>query len=365
MLWFCGACFLFAGDYFVASIVPAFYLAWIGLIAFRYLNNMPLLRRELFIQGAMFLILIPTIIYDYLTSGSSYYNVYLYSILALNVLVSFASLIQRQLIPAQAFSAFLLMWGVIALYFLTFGEGREHFLFGPNIVYRIALFFTGIIVIGYFADATRMNLIWLIFSIISLLVIITYTSSRAGFLAASIFVVLLFLRRQGPFSEFRGKMLALLALPFALFFLSLNFESRVSRLVYFSLENSSEAGRVKNIQIASEYLRSQSTFDQVLGYSSNAASQVFNLGYPHNLFLEAYVYGGVLIFMLVLSGFLFFWKELIFSGRNQLIFFPMIGIGIGALFSGDFWENFIFLTIVGFWAFQRVGSGQFSIKREW
>ena len=159
--------------------------------------------------------------------------------------------------------------------------------------------------------------------------------SRGGFVTAAIAQLAI-----------RGIKLWLLFL-FLIIFLLIVFKSDMFiRALYFSLENESEMARINFITTVFQLMSNASPITFFFGLSS--VNSLYT--YPHNIFLELFLYGGLLqiiwfasIFIFSLFIFLRLWFRGDGVGKSFLFRFWVISF-VPSLLSGDLFYNLFFIA---------------------
>lgn len=332
---------LFSGDYLVFGFFPAFYIAWFLLMASRVIGKVPVTKSEINFQSLAFLLVLPLMFYDFFESKTSYFNTYLYLVLGVNTFAPLSFIIKERRMYGFSF-VILLFLGAMAAVNISLGHIRGALLFGPNVIYRIGAYLFGVLLAMKYSEAGRIDLNAVIMPFLSFTVIMVSTGSRGASVVWFAYVILIgsLLVRSGV-GAFR--LLAVGAFGLAVTVtLYERFAWVLWRLTYFSAENASISARVDNFAAVSTYISNEPVFYQLLGFSSKAASGCYFNGYPHNVVVEALVYGGWFFALLVSVSYLLLFRLLFFRFSSlSLVAFPLLGVYLGALFSGDMWENFI------------------------
>lgn len=343
--FFCVFLGTFVND-FVFIGFHGFYFFWIGCLILRIVQEVKFSDVEILVQILLISFLLSSIFLEFIYYGPSYWNYYLFAVLYVNFIPLFLFLFKRPRLLGKIVIILIFWLFLFSLYSIQSGALRSELLFGPNVLYRMFCFLLMVFVMSAW-KSSRTSRIMIDKSIVCValmaLVCVAATGSRGGIvtLMLSLFFIIYFSNWWSW-----KLMIGFTALsPFFILSLAKIIEQSVFwRLIYFDLENNSEATRLGFYSIAYDYLVNDiSTLKLLIG--SGSGGQVFNF-YPHNLFLESFVYGGVM--MLVLSSLYFF--HLIGSffkiNNNYLsliaVFFPIF---VGSLFSGNLSYNFPVITV--------------------
>lgn len=200
---------------------------------------------------------------------------------------------------------------------------RFRFILGPNMLYRLVL-------LSYILVKIKGNIKYILDFLVLLLIV--SIGSRGGMvLLLSIWLVRL-VGRIGIARSFF--MLSLMFLPFVVYFYEL-FRIYLGRVLFFSIENNSEAYRFGSYSKWLEWLNMDNFLDLVFG--SGFATPPFDILYPHNFLLEISHSMGLLFAIIFLIIFL---RNVKLSTEMKLVlFFP-------ALLSGNVVDNYFLFSLL-------------------
>lgn len=332
----------FIGDYTI-GLIPLFPIFWFLVIARR---NFSVSLSEIKIQVVIFLIFSP--FYIHFTNFDVYNLLPIYIALYVNVLpllnrVIFDSSPPKTL-PVILGGVFILFFTLS--YFVVSSGERAYVVFGPNILYRIYgfLFFVYVLNLSDNRISRREKITVIVMLVLFFLCSATTLSRGATFVIISVMLYVFFVVRIFSLLEMIG--LGVLGLLLITFGLDFSFLSLFDRLLLFK-----ESGN--SVSISS---RMQFYHDFIYYLDSDILGILFGLGsinvvydyYPHNIFLEVFVYLGTVIGLFFVVGLL---KSIFFSlfykekkvGKLIWLYSPVF---IGANFSGGLLDHFYLLTIV-------------------
>lgn len=350
---------VFSGD-FSAFGFFAFFPAFLSAVFLRVIFKIRLTTSEGFSFLAMsFLFLV--VMAANLSSISAYYFSFLFAILFIFVI----SVIERQLgrIETAYFCFAILM---ITLFFailaLFQGSLRVSLVFGPNVFYRVigylyVLFLLTSILTG---ALRRYRLLLLVVAGLPLL-----TTGSRGAVPVLIFLVTLYIKSEFSHSRngvIKASLVVLMASGLMLYYYE-TIKRVFWRLFYFDSENASLNTRWEFLNAAVHYWDSISLQDLLFG---NGESQRVFSYYPHNIFLESFVYHGIFVaaIFLVFALVLIYALYLPLDGRCRnlnlaLLFAPIF---LGSLVSGSLFEAYS-VAAVSVLLLVRTMSGNFRWNR--
>ena len=328
---------IFVGDHTLLGL-PSFIIVWFGLMMYRSLTGVRFFEREFVIQAVFFIFVSPLILYGVITSDA-YYFAFIQMVLIVNVFPVLDRVLSAKITPV------ILLFLMTAMLFVTlvFLEGlRGSVVFGPNIMYRIygVSFFVAFWSIR-FGGVER-----------SVLLSFIYIVSCAGlFMTGSRGAVVVALLATGFFlSIYWGGYLARAVSFFVVFagafFVAFNWEYLqivAGRLLYFDIENDSEAARLGFFYKIFEFYENENFLILV---GAGNGSEYFPVIYPHNIVIEVLVYHG-LIYGLVA---LFLALKLLNISRINIKIFSIVSIFLpvifGSLLSGSLRDNCAVLSLL-------------------
>lgn len=332
----------FSSDHTTLGI-PSFYLAWTTIVMLRAMLGLSYTKTEAYTQFFLLVAFLPMTATAF-TGWHDYYHGYIFSVLYVNALFCLRYLVHKR---AAFRIAFLMLLAFAFFSFINTYEGglRSTVVFGPNVLYRIApflaLFCLGSLVFTTPPDkkAPRMAaLLFMLFSAAVLIALSTGSRGAAVVLASLISLVLLF--QWHSFSNIRGahifRIFTILTGSIALGFFLDAMRDIFWRTFYFNdLDSGFRFGALKT---ALDFLSQEKGLELIFGYGP--INPYFSF-YPHNLFVESLVYGGLLQGLFSVLLFISLTSCIIKSHNKDFLFlFPLLGISIGALFSGGIQYNF-------------------------
>ena len=247
-----------------------------------------------------------------------------------------------------------------ALSFLLSGGTRGGVIFGPNIMYRI---YASLGVICYYFLVLKRNRNFMMKSLVVLLVVTgcISTGSRGGVVMIAYFVayvisIELYINKVKLVSVFK-MFLSASTVVLAMIIVSINFNYRA---FYFNINNASEASRLEYFNIFFYDYRFNDFYQAAFGSGSGNGVFVFN--YPHNIFLESLVWGGVYSFIFVIIAFIYHVYNFMFGRLSARVMSALaLVIGVGSQISGSLYDNYLVLSLF----FSSVGVSLFerSVRR--
>ncbi|MCK2182999.1 O-antigen ligase family protein [Halomonas getboli] len=369
VLFFSVLAATFVSDFVVLESIPAFYLCWFFIIALRFIFKIQYKKSEFYSQASLVCLLSP-LFFNEAFSGAFYANAFAFTVLYVNVIYVLPCFFKR-----PGFFYFLCLFvlfllSIFSLYSILFENGRAHILFGPNVLYRIYVFIFALSTLSIFLNKGDSGValsgqFWLLFVLFSLC--ITATGSRGALLSAFLSLLYLVINKK----EFFGKRFAFLkSFVFYMLVSSLlayvfySYYDVIWRLIYFNLDNNSEAARVSFYKTSIDYFFSGQGLSLFLGRGS--LEYIANFGYyPHSFFVEALAYGGLLFSFLALFSYLSYGLFCLKSIMRCWVVFPYLGIFFGALVSGDLLYNYPVFSLSASLLFSCfvVKDGYFSFDR--
>ncbi len=353
LLTFAGNADVFGIDFFSAmvALVSAYFVTFYQKINLQGFNS-----KHSRLSWAIFLFFFAVLIFVFFKSTVLQIPYINYFIWPIKVVFLFVFLVViRDNWKEASPKAFFVYTAMGSIAFVTgmllFGDsedGRVTFIFGPNVLYRVLIFFilTLIVVLTLFKIKGRLKVIYSLVLLLILFYLLSLVGSRGGVIILVAVLSLTFLIKY--FFNVRNFLLLLIIAP--MLFLSLLDLFESSRV--FSFE-----GIGQNIRIVffMEFLNNISLIP-VFGYSWQDFLKyaVYGFSYPHNSFVELVYYYGVLGWLMVffvsyvaILAIRFFVKRTI-NSRN-LIEYIYILLFLIVLFSsfasGDLTDNF---TIISF-----------------
>lgn len=313
---------LFVNDFRLFSIsillCASFVAALITIYIYR--NNLSAIVPEISTSVLVFFLLCPLLLME--VSKGNYYAQALISvplcIISMPLIFRFAN--------RARFSAFV----TFSFFVLTIIFNRLAIIdlnpFGPNVTYKILIFLA-------FCTFLSLSLKRLLFSTV-LWGALLLNSSRGGILTAAI-------------SQLSLKKINTRVLIFLSVFIFLILQNGIFlRALYFSLNNTSEKARLGFMETTFQLMSNSDPFSFFFGLSS-----VNDLGtYPHNIFLELFLYGGLFQMLWVapvaifsLFAFCVLWLRGEGVAKSFLFRFWVVSF-IPSLLSGDLFYNLFFIT---------------------
>jgi len=217
------------------------------------------------------------------------------------------------------------------------GDPRLDIVFGPNILYRIILFLFGCYL--FYSAIHSSNRVWLAVAFLLTTYLVFRTGSRGGMVALAATLGLAYLNSKYKKTYFAlGILVAVLV--GSIFLDSLLVDSR-------SLQFGGESSevRLEKVQAAKNFVQSSNL---LIGAED---PRKYTGVYPHNIFLEFFVYHGLIGLALLVALFVALIFRVVSSYYHRLIFLPFAGITVGSLFSGSLMDNYAVLSVCLYCAF--------------
>ncbi len=226
-----------------------------------------------------------------------------------------------------------LVFLIILLPFLTNVSGQPKALFGPNVLYRIGIFFYCLILLKIL-DTKKMRLQLFSISFIIFGLLILYLETRGGLVIFALVTVnaICFILKKNIFHYF------LVATLILLMFIDLDGLSSLSHGgLRVDIHGLSEGFRLDSF---SWFISCLSFTCPIFGDGGGFYEKMGN--YPHNLFSEALIYQGYISFILLIICFLY--VSYFFSYKKELLVgYPII---LATLLSGDNRDNTIAIILL-------------------
>ena len=342
---------IFVGD-FVKLHIFLFFPIYLFIISFRYVGDFKLQSAET-ISALVMAITFVTIMLANASSVSWYYFSLMFSVLFIFVIPMIEWLLKRSEITYFC-AAILLMMLPPAVLSITEGDIRSSIIFGPNVYYRIIGYLNIMFVLISFRTGKLRNYRFLVL-LISVVILLSTGSRGAGFVV----LLLLVLHVKVTYIDFRTGVFRVVLLFVSLgggflYFQEKLFE-RFWRFFYFSLENSSLQVRASFFSDFLDYLKILDIGDLLFG--DGESERVFSF-YPHNIFLESFVYHGIFVsFIFVAYLFIFLYalyKPLNAGNRNLNLVLLFSPIFLGSISSGNFFEAYTVAAVSIFVMARRV-----------
>lgn len=334
--------FTFVSDYKVGGFYSV-YICWIAILVCRIFSFIQFSKREFLFQCLLFFIISPFLLSELINSGDSYYNSLIVPILYINAFLMLPFFYRNFKVVFFISFVFLMVSALIVMAGFLSGTGRVTIVFGPNVMYRIYAFLFGFIFLYfYFARKNSFSYIYFLIAFVFFSICMVGTSSRGASLVLMFYLVFMIFRYKAIGLTFNFLVFLLLSFSLFLFYFVYTYWSLVWRLLYFNVDNASEASRIGFLSKFLDFLTESDYKELLFGVGSD--NRFFSF-YPHNIFVESFVYFGVFYFLLTLLSYLIYFYILFFK-KNGLWLLPFCGIYIGAMVSGDFFYNFPVLTFV-------------------
>lgn len=337
---------LFVNDYKLPFGIPAVYPLWLLMVAARGVCRLHSTKTELAAQGVLILLLLPPLVVELALSPNDYYHGYMLAVLAVNA-VRILPRLCRDAVVVYASLLVLLMVAMVGLYQLSIGVSRGSFVFGPNVMYRVGVFFFGVFFVGATTVRTRVSgNVWVVLAYAACSLTLAFTGSRGALVTWAVLSVAVYaaLGYRTRAWHMKPVWLLTLLLPVVIGYSFL--QDRLWRLTYLSLANASESIRIEYVYQALVYVQLTDWITQLFGIGSEAAENQYFGFYPHNLFLESLVYGGWWLILVVVVFYALFLREVVHSTKPVIgLVMPLIGIFVGSLFSGNLWYNYPVLSL--------------------
>jgi hypothetical protein len=227
---------------------------------------------------------------------------------------------------------------------LVHGTTRSRIIFGPNVLYRIyALLFAMLFVALAYGRRSVLRGFGIVFSLGLLFVAMAGTGSRGALLVTgAIAAYLILFGGRFPLSK-TGFRLSIIAAVVAGLVLARDvFTSYTARLFLFALSNSSTATRLSFYRGAADFLDAERGLKLLFGVGLKNAYFTF---YPHNLLVEALVYGGLyrgIVTTLLLAALVVY---VLRNGKSSWVVLVFSGIILGSMVSGSSMDNYPVLSL--------------------
>lgn len=344
---------VFVGDFVVIEIylfIPIFLI----VVALRCLIGIQIQMAELlsfFIISFLYLI----IMLANTPSISSYYFSLLFSLFFIFCIPVLEWLFKRSEIIYFCVGLLLVLLPFAVISIIQ-QDIRSSIIFGPNVYYRVIGFLYILFLLVSLWTGKLRNFRFLVLS--AAIIMLLSTGSRG---AAMIIALLFILYAKASITHSRS---GVFQFTFLLIFLcggfvyySEKFFERFWRLFYFSFENASLQTRWSFLVEFNKYFETISAKDVFFG---NGESQRIFVYYPHNIFIESFVYHGIFIFLIFVMYFMMLLYALFqpFDAGNRnlnliLLFSPIF---LGSMVSGSFFEAYTVAAVAIFTLVRVVSS---------
>ncbi|MBB1322653.1 O-antigen ligase, partial [Shewanella sp. SR43-8] len=206
----------------------------------------------------------------------------------------------------------------------------------------------------YFSLAkTKYNILVVTLSYVFLFLGLVATGSRGGtvILIFCTLPFLIYMRTTGLFKYIMAvSIMFILSLAWVYWEFVSNF---MGRLLFFDLNNSSEATRISMYENLFYFLKFENSLNLLLGLGNLNYLYPEKGFYPHNLIIELVVYHGLIYFFIVV----FFSIYALYSFISKPLMFKVLSvfipIAIGTMLSGDLTDNyivFLFIPVLFFYS---------------
>lgn len=341
----------FAGDYLLKG-APAYYLCWSGVVLFRVVCRIPYSVSEAISQLALLTASLPFLLI-HAWEISHYYHAFLFAILYINVLPLLPWLEKRSRSTVQVALLMLLVFIVFSVWSLMQGVVRANIVFGPNVLYRVYGFLFGLIVIMGFSRAdfrgigrplSSLTVSLSLFILVGLLSVAMIATGSRGALIAFFSLLLVLAWLAQTFSDcartLRRGIFVLITCVGILAFVIVG--PLLGRMLSFDLANASEDVRLGYFSRTLDFLVSEKLFGLFLGAGESNSYYDF---YPHNIFLEALVYGGFYMLMIVAVAYVSIVVVVLLRTQRSRDVIPYVGVFVGTLLSGSMLDNYSILGL--------------------
>lgn len=322
---------------------PAFYLAWLAVVILRLMTGIKFKAFELITQFLLLFVFYFSL-YPAVEDLGFYYNSYIFAVLYINVLFFIPFLFKRKITIYLCFYS-LVFFSAMAIGSILSGAIRSYIIFGPNVLYRIYafLFFMMLITHAFHSKKKIYKSVMVLIAFLALMIATAATGSRGAmvvFFLISIIIIFnfsFFFKKSSLDFFFLGILCTAIV---SIIIVYIDYFSLLFwRLFYFDPANNSEFQRLNFFKNSLEFLMNEKGLDLMygVGHENN-----YFYYYPHNIFIESMVYGGLnLLFVSLITSFAIFWTTT-FSKDRMLrgISFLLIGIFFGSLVSGSLLYNF-------------------------
>jgi hypothetical protein len=339
----------FVGDYTVFG-VPAFYLCWLGVILFRVVARIRLTRSELIAQFVSYALFFPMLMPLMLQHGEKwdvYYHSFFFITLYINALPLLFWLFDRRKQLFWSALPLLCLFGVLSVLSLAHGYTRSRIVFGPNVLYRIyALLFAMLFVALAYGRRSLLRGTGIFFILGLLFVAMAGTGSRGAILVtAAIAVYLILFGGRFPISKTGFRLSVAAAAAGGILLARKVFTTYTARLFLFALSSNSTAARLSFYGGAADFLAAERGLKLLFGVGVHNAYFTF---YPHNLLVEALVYGGLYRAVATVVLLVAMVVYVLRNGKSSWVVLVYSGIIIGSMVSGSTMDNYPVLSLAVF-----------------
>lgn len=356
----------FVSDYLLLGFIPAFYICWLSVVLLRVILKIPFSRAEFQAQLLLTALLYPLFVF-HVWQADVYYNSVIFCILYVTAIPLLQWILQYRASVAFWVCVLTAFFLGFSIYLLSQGVIRSYVIFGPNVLYRIYVFLFGLMILCLFdfkAPGRRVILsgtlvvIFLYIMTAILGVLIVATGSRGGLVAAvGALLVIAYLARTladryssmvfGVFTLLGGGALLVAVLLGPL----------LGRLLFLDLSNTSEMVRLELLRQTFRFLTEAGPAEILFGVG--AMNRFFSF-YPHNIFAEALVYGGLFLLLVVIMAFVVLTIAIGRRKNDGILVLPFVGIIVGSLFSGSLLYNYPVLSLAAYLVCSWLGGTQRS-----
>ena len=219
--------------------------------------------------------------------------------------------------------------------------GRIHFIFGPNVLYRVIGFLA--IVSVYYSYAIRKNTVYTVFFIMVYIYTIFLIGSRGGVISSPIIILMLLHCRL---VKINYKLLLLMMIFIILSTSVFSYYFSDTRLMSFNTDNEASSVGIRfHVLMYTWNNISSIALSNGMPYSDYySLFYTDSFMYPHNAFVELvlfYGFSGVILSIFMIYCFfvvMFYFFKSPFS-KEHVLFYGLLILFPGILFSGDLNDN--------------------------
>lgn len=331
ILWFA---FVFVGDVnfegwsllTVISILTFFILSIVMNKSLKNESNYISHFSTVLLLLALFFTLIPSLKSPFV-SDLFYYSSFVGMFVSiLFILFIHNNLFQKKII--SYFSVVILILTFLYALIIKYDDPRLDIIYGPNVLYRIVLFFLGVVLVCLFNEKAVFYKILKIITIILASYLVFRTGSRGGLVSLAI-TLLIFSYHVTSLKYFIG--ICMLAITMLIYSLS---KIVIEDYRILKFDGDSSDVRLDKVSAINDFISNGSFFLGSLDPTKYTGV------HPHNVLIESLVYHGFFYYFVVQIALLVVFFQVWLNKNVALLFLPYCGICVGMFFSGSYIDNY-------------------------
>lgn len=282
--------------------------------------------------SALFLTVLPSLKSPF-ASDLFYYSAFVGLFVSiLFILFIHNNILQNKII--SYFSLFILILTFLYAFIIKYDDPRLDIIYGPNVLYRIVIFFLGVILVCFFNEKALFYRLLKISTIILASYLVFRTGSRGGLVSLAV-ILLIFSYHATSLRNFIAIFGLIITL---LIYLLSQIMIEDYRILRFDGESSEV--RLDKASAINDFIANGSFFLGSLDPSKYTGV------HPHNLLIESLIYHGFFYYFIVQISLIVAFFQVWLNKKVALLFMPYCGICVGMFFSGSYIDNYVGLGVL-------------------